>query len=87
MGYDPTRVPNVISHDGFPDAGPFRFDKGVNNWITSLQKMVEYLTMVEIYFGKNKPHSGKVVVPKKLLKGLKWAVSFIAFSVKRWRIF
>ena len=24
MGYDPTRVPNVISHDGFQDAGPFR---------------------------------------------------------------
>ena len=52
-----------------PVAGPFRFDKGVNSWITSLQTMAEYLTMVEIYFGRNKPHSGKIVVPKKLLKG------------------
>lgn len=69
MGYDPSKVPNVIAHDGFPDAGPFRFDKGVNSWISSLQTMAEYLTMVEIYFGKNQPHSGKIVVPKKLLKG------------------
>lgn len=69
MGYDPTKVPNVIAHDGFPDAGPFRFEKGVNSWVSSLQTMAEYLTMVEIYFGKNAPHSGKIVVPKKLLKG------------------
>ncbi len=69
MGIDPTRVPNVIAHDGFPDAGPFRFEKGVNSWVTSLHTMAEYLTMIEIYFGKNKPHSGKIVVPKKLLKG------------------
>lgn len=69
LGYDPTRVPNVIAHDGFPEAGPFRFQQGVNSWVTSLQTMAEFLTMVEIYFGKAKPHTGKVVVPKKLLKG------------------
>ena len=69
MGYDPTCVPNVIAHDGFPDAGPFRFEKGVNSWVSSLHTMAEYLTMIEIYLGKNKPHSGKIVVPKKLLKG------------------
>lgn len=69
LGYHPDRVPNVIAHDGFPDAGPFRFERGVNSWITSLQTMSEYLTMVELYFGRNKPHSGKIVVPKKLTKG------------------
>ena len=69
LDYDPANVPNVIAHDGFPDAGPFRFEKGVNSWVSSLQTMAEYLTMVEIYFGKNKPISGKIPVPKKLLKG------------------
>ncbi|MBI4693326.1 MAG: hypothetical protein HY749_04825 [Gammaproteobacteria bacterium] len=69
LGFHPDRVPNVIAHDGFPEAGPFTFDRGVNSWTTSLQTMAEYLTMVELYFGKNKPHSGKIVVPKKLTKG------------------
>jgi hypothetical protein len=31
--------------------------------------MAEFLPMVEIFFGKNKPHTGKIIVPKKLLKG------------------
>ncbi|NNM01568.1 MAG: hypothetical protein HKO62_12515, partial [Gammaproteobacteria bacterium] len=69
LGYDPARVPNVIAHDGFPDAGPFRFEKGVNSYMTALHTLAEYLTMVEVYFGRNKPHSGKIPVPKKLLKG------------------
>src|SRR5690606_13795669 len=69
LGYDPEKVPNVIAHDGFPEAGPFRFAKGANSWTASLQTMAEFLTMVEIYFGKAKPHTGKIVVPKKLLKG------------------
>ncbi|MGR8949812.1 MAG: hypothetical protein ACU84Q_17350 [Gammaproteobacteria bacterium] len=69
LDYDPSKVPNVIAHDGFPDAGPFRFEKGMNSWVSSLQTMAEYLTMVEIYFGDNKPISGKIPVPKKLLKG------------------
>ncbi|HMM76796.1 MAG TPA: hypothetical protein PJ986_13875 [Gammaproteobacteria bacterium] len=69
LGHHPDRVPNVIAHDGFPDAGPFRFERGVNSWIASLQTMAEYLTMIELYFGRNRPHSGKIVVPKKLTKG------------------
>lgn len=69
IGYDPAKVPNVIAHDGFPEAGPFRFNKGVNSYVTSLHTMAEFLTMVEIFFGKNKPHTGKIIVPKKLLKG------------------
>ena len=69
LGYDPNKVPNVIAHDGFPEAGPFRFGKSVNSWTASLTTMAEYLTMIEIYFGDAKPHTGKIVVPKKLLKG------------------
>ena len=69
LGYEPEKVPNVISHDGFPEAGPFRFDQGHNSWIMSLATMAEFLTMVEIWFGNAKTHMGKVVVPKKLLKG------------------
>ncbi|MGD8379387.1 MAG: hypothetical protein PVJ40_06550 [Gammaproteobacteria bacterium] len=69
LGYDPETVPNVIAHDGFPEAGPFRFHSGVNSWVSSLQTMAEFLTMVEIYFGKARQHTGKIPVPKKLLKG------------------
>ena len=69
LGYDPEKVPNVIAHDGFPEAGPFRFQQGANSWVMSLATMAEFLTMVEIYFGQAKTHMGKVVVPKKLLKG------------------
>lgn len=69
LGYSPEQVPNAIAHDGFPEAGPFRFDRGVNSWTTSLQTMAEFLTMVEVFFGQARPHSGKVVVPKKLTKG------------------
>jgi len=69
LGFDPEKVPNVIAHDGFPEAGPFRFEKGVNSWISSLHTMAEFITMVEIYFGDRKPHTGKIIVPKKLTKG------------------
>lgn len=69
LGYDPDFVPNVIAHDGFPEASPFRFEKGVNSWIASLQTMAEFLTMVEIYFGRERPRGGKIMVPKKLTKG------------------
>jgi hypothetical protein len=69
IGYDPEHVPNVIAHDGFPEAGPFRFQKGVNSYVTALETMAEFLTMVEIFFGKDKPRTGKIIVPKKLLKG------------------
>jgi len=69
LGYDPEKVPNAVAHDGFPEASPFRFDHTVNSWTMSLQTMAEFLTMVEIFFGKAKPHTGKIIVPKKLTKG------------------
>lgn len=70
LGHDPARVPAALAHDGFPEAGPFELVPGVNSWVLSLQTMAEYLTMVELYFGKSARHSGKIVVPKKLTKGI-----------------
>ncbi len=70
LGYDPSAVPNALAHDGFPEAGPFQLRQGANSWVVSLQTMAEYLVMVELYFAQARKHSGKVVVPKKLTKGI-----------------
>lgn len=70
LGYDPTQVPNALAHDGFPEAAPFQLRPGVNTWLLSLQTMAEYLVMVELFFGDARRHSGKIVVPKKLTKGI-----------------
>lgn len=70
LGYDPSAVPNALAHDGFPEAGPFQLRPGANSWTLSLQTMAEFLTMVEIFYGGAKRHSGKIVVPKKLTKGI-----------------
>ena len=70
LGYEPTQVPNALAHDGFPEAAPFQLNPGVNTWLISLQTMAEYLVMVEMFFGEASRHSGKVVVPKKLTKGI-----------------
>jgi hypothetical protein len=70
LGYDPVTVPNALAHDGFPESGPFAFKPGSNSWILCLQTMAEYLTMVELFFGNAARHSGKIIVPKKLTKGI-----------------
>lgn len=70
LGLDPTKVHNALAHDGFPEAGPFQLNPGSNSWIVSLQTMAEYLVMVELFFGTRARHSGKIVVPKKLTKGI-----------------
>jgi hypothetical protein len=70
LGRDPSSVPNALAHDGFPEAGPFELQPGSNSWILSLQTMAEYLTMVEAFFGGDRRHSGKIIVPKKLTKGI-----------------
>ncbi len=70
LGYDPTQVPNALAHDGFPEAAPFQLRPGTNTWLLSLQTMAEYLVMVELFFADASRHSGKVVVPKKLTKGI-----------------
>jgi hypothetical protein len=50
LGHIPNRVPAVLAHDGFPEAGPWRFDRFGNSWVESLQTMAEYLAMVEVFF-------------------------------------
>lgn len=70
LGMAPEQVPNVIAHDSFPEAGPFQLQPGLNSWTMSLKTMAEYLTMVEIFFGEQPRHFGKIVVPKKLTKGV-----------------
>jgi hypothetical protein len=70
LGYDPKRLPNALAHDGFPEAGPFELIPQANSWVLSLQTMAEYLTMVELMFSGQRRHSGRVIVPKKLTKGI-----------------
>jgi hypothetical protein len=75
LGHDPRDVPEVLGHDAFPDAGPWRFGETLgggkrNGWTSSLQTMAEYLTMVEIFFGDETPRGETIVVPKKSTKAV-----------------
>lgn len=62
----PEHIPNALAHDSFPVAGAFELQPGMNSWMVSLKTLAEYFTMVEVFFKKQAPHSGKIVVPKKL---------------------
>lgn len=68
IGMDPDEVPNVIAHDGFPDASPFDFKEGYNAYTTMTQNMAEYLAMVEVFFANSRLFNNRVVVPKKATK-------------------
>jgi hypothetical protein len=70
LGLEPRRVPFALAHDGFPESGPFEMAPQANSWVRSLHTMAEYLSMVELYFGGRTPHQGRIVVPKKLTKGI-----------------
>lgn len=70
LGIAPHSVPFALAHDGFPEAGPFEIAPQANSWVRSLHTMAEYLSMVELYFGARAPHQGRIVVPKKLTKGI-----------------
>ena len=70
LGIEPRRVPFAIAHDGFPEAGPFEIAPAANSWVRSLHTMAEYLSMVELFFGAHTAHQGRIVVPKKLTKGI-----------------
>ncbi|MDB5973297.1 MAG: hypothetical protein JWR07_57 [Nevskia sp.] len=70
LGIAPHSVPFALAHDGFPEAGPFEIAPQANSWVRSLHTMAEYLSMVELYFGTRTPHQGRIVVPKKLTKGI-----------------
>jgi len=68
LGQDPTQVPNVIAHDGFPNATPFSFGAGYSSHTTMLLQTAEYLAMVEDWFGNGPAIDGKIIVPKKATK-------------------
>ena len=68
MGQDPTEVPGVIAHDGFPNATPFSFGARYNSHTTMLLQTAEYLAMVEDWFGDKPAFDGKIIVPKKATK-------------------
>jgi hypothetical protein len=70
LGIEPRGVPFAVAHDGFPEAGPFEMAPAANSWVRSLHTMAEYLCMVELFFGARAPQQDRIVVPKKLTKGI-----------------
>lgn len=68
LGQDPKQVPNVIAHDGFPDAAPFAFGAGYSGYTHMLLQTAEYLAMVEAWYGDRPAIEGKIIVPKKATK-------------------
>lgn len=68
LGMDHASVPNVIAHDGFPDASPFDFAQGYNAYTNMMQNMAEYLAMVEEFFADARLFRHRIVVPKKATK-------------------
>lgn len=68
LGFEATRVPNAIAHDGFPDATPFDFDKGYSAYTRMMHNMAEYLCMVELFFANSRAFDSMIPVPKKATK-------------------
>ncbi len=68
LGMDADEVPNVIAHDGFPDASPFELAEGYNAHTNMTHNMAEYLAMIEIFFSNSRLINNFVVVPKKATK-------------------
>jgi hypothetical protein len=68
LGYDPAQVPNMIAHDGFPDATPFLLAPQHNSYTAMMQQTAEYLAMVEVFFANSRLFDQRVVVPKKATK-------------------
>jgi hypothetical protein len=68
LGMVPSRVPEVIAHDGFPDASPFDLHETYNSYTTLMQHMSEFMAMIELYFGNSRMFDNRVPVPKKATK-------------------
>lgn len=65
-------VQNALAHDGFPHLARLQFQEGGNVQTNGLLQLAEYLSMVEIFFGRQEGlvHGGRIVVPKKFTKAL-----------------
>ena len=68
LGMDPGAVPNMIAHDGFPDATPFLLAPQHNSLTAMMYQTAEYLAMVEVFFAGASARDGRVIVPKKATK-------------------
>ena len=72
-GLDYKKVPAALAHDGFPNLGTAGvLEQGDSFSAYGLLQLAEYLTMVDIYFGKS-GHTGErrpIVVPKKFTSGV-----------------
>jgi hypothetical protein len=68
LGRDPGSVPNMIAHDGFPDATPFLLAPRHNSLTAMMYQTAEYLAMVEVFFAEGRTRDGRIVVPKKATK-------------------
>lgn len=68
LGMAADEVPNVIAHDGFPDASPFDLKEGYNAHTNMTHNMAEYLAMVEIFFSNSRLVNNHIIVPKKATK-------------------
>lgn len=80
LGLDPGTVPNMIAHDGFPDATPFLFAPRHNSLTAMMYQTAEYLAMVEVFFAGARPRNGRIIVPKKATK----AAYHGAFFLNMW---
>ncbi|MCE3232910.1 MAG: hypothetical protein K0R98_1167 [Rickettsiaceae bacterium] len=69
---DYTQVQNSLAHDGFPHLAHLAFKNKGNVHTNSLLQLSEFLTMVEMYYGKHGKlaYNGGIVVPKKFTKAV-----------------
>ncbi|MEW8043779.1 MAG: hypothetical protein G8D28_05615 [gamma proteobacterium symbiont of Phacoides pectinatus] len=72
LGHDYKKVQNALAHDGFPHLINISIREKGNLQTSGLLQLSEYLTMVELYFGRpdGKCYEGKLAVPKKFTKGV-----------------
>ena len=68
IGMEAKKVPRVIAHDGFPELSPFFLFGGINAHTLMMDRMAEYLCMVELYFANARSYEGRIIVPKKASK-------------------
>jgi hypothetical protein len=80
LGFDANQVPNVIAHDGFPDAAPFLFVPRHNGYTAMMQQTAEYMAMVELFFVDSPLFDHRIIVPKKATK----AAYHGAFFLNMW---
>jgi hypothetical protein len=80
LGYEPSSVPAVIAHDGFPEAGPTVFMPQHNGWLRTMLTAGEYIAMLELFFGNK--HDARLNVPKKLTKAV-YAAGFFRQILSR----